>query len=144
MLITSPSRILQEMGDGRWKEWYHKEVGRHSHKSEAFYSYALELSGYVDFKREHLIAGYMLVSVPPVDIAFKKAKVAIEIDTASAKGSRSGRSTNIPRKRKEGLIADAGWSLIRVKYRLANIPGMEYDLKELYDFLSQNGIHPVR
>lgn len=144
MLYTKPQMILQEMTDRRWHDWYHQEIGRYSHKSEAFYSYALDLSGYVDFKREYIIAGYRLISIPPVDIAFKKDRVAIEIDTANNKGARSGRSANVPKKRKEGLIAAAGWSLIRVKYRLANIDGMEYDLEGLYEFLSQNGIHPGR
>lgn len=144
MLYTKPERILQEMGDGRWKEWYHQEIGRNVHRSEAFYSYALELSGYIGFRRELIIAGHGLISVPPVDLAFKKRKVAIEIDTATKKGARSGRSTSKARQRKEELIEAAGWSLLRVKYRINNTPGMEWDLKQLYAFLAEHGIHPVR
>lgn len=144
MLTTDPHTIIRAMNDNRWKNWYQPEIGRRVHHSEAFYSYALELSGYKEFEREYIIimqrTGY---KCPPLDIAFPKQCLAIEIDTQSPSGKRSGKIRTANRKRKERLLVRNGWKLLRVRYRENNIEYMENDLSDLYRYLDKNGVYPA-
>jgi hypothetical protein len=138
-LVTDLRTIFVAMKDQRWKSWYSSKIGRHASQSEAFYIYALQVSGFVGYKRE-----YVANDAPPVDIAFPEHRVAIEVDTNTPRGYKyvSGKKIRGARERKIALLKSYGWTLIAVRYVTNYLEGNVRELNILYSELGKCGVHP--